>query len=467
MPAELERPRILATDDRPEVLRLVERALGDRYRCDFAGDVEEARAKLADGAYELALCDIQMPGESGLVLVEEIIRDHPDTAVVLVSGIDDPAVAERAFELGAHGYLVKPFWPGQLLITALTALKRRELEIAQRAHSKTLEERIQTLMDRAPVPIYIKDRGGRYVIANRATHEMAGLEPGELIGLGDEAIMPAESERIAHETDLRILEGGEPFETENKMRIGSEERTFLTVKFPYVDDAGEIVGVSGISTDITAKRQAEELRGALATAQEQAIEELRSSRQETVERLARAIEMHDAETGAHVNRMATIAAFLGSQLGLDGERVLLLRAAAPMHDVGKIATPDEILRKPGPLTAAERTEMERHTTVGHEILSDSDSDLLQMAARVALTHHERYDGGGYPRGLVDGEIPVEGRIVAVADVFDALLSDRAYRPAMSVAEATEVIREGKGTHFDPEIAQLLLDHLEEALSLRG
>ena len=118
-----------------------------------------------------------MPGESGLVLVEEIAREHPDTAIVLVTGVDDSEVAERAFDLGAHGYLVKPFWPGQLLITAMNALRQRELELAQEAHSKALEERLQALMDRAPVPIYIKDTERRYVLANRVAHEVVGLEP--------------------------------------------------------------------------------------------------------------------------------------------------------------------------------------------------------------------------------------------------------------------------------------------------
>jgi putative two-component system response regulator len=459
--------RILATDDRPEILRLVERTLAERYECSFANSVEEARGKLGEQEFELALCDIQMPGESGLVLVEEIVHDHPDTAVVVVTGVDDPVIAERAFELGAHGYLVKPFWPGQLLITTLTALRRRSLEIAQRAHSRTLEQRIQMLMDRAPVPIYIKDREMRYVIANRVAHEVAGLAPNELIGLGDEAIMDPTGVALARETDVLVLRDGSTFEGEQTLQVGPEERTFLTVKFPYVDDSGEIAGISGISADITGKHQAEHLREDLAAAQAQAIEELRSSRQETVERLARAIEMHDAATGLHVNRMATTASYLGAQLGLDHNQVLLLRTAAPMHDVGKIATPDAILRKPGSLTPEERTEMERHTTVGHRILAGSSSDLLQMAARIALTHHERYDGSGYPRGLRGEEIPIEGRIVAVADVFDAVLSDRPYRPAMSVDEATEVIREGSGTHFDPAVAEALLEHLEEALSLRG
>ena len=348
---------ILATDDRPEVLRLVDRTLGKRYRCEFASSVAEAREKLAENEFELALCDIQMPGESGLVLIEEIVKRHPDMAIVLVTGVDDPDIAKRAFRLGAQGYLVKPFWPGQLLITTMNALRQRELEMAEKARSRALLE--------------------------------------------------------------------------------------------------------------SAERRAEHFRDELALAQQRAIEELRSSRQETVECLVRAIEMHDAETGLHVNRIASIAAFLGSQTGLDSERVLLLRAAAPMHDVGKIATSDGILRKAGPLTPEERQKMERHTTVGHQILADSDSELLRMAAAIALTHHERFDGNGYPRGLSGEDIPVEGRIVAVADVFDALLSDRPYRPAMSVNEAVKVIEESRGTHFDPQIADILLEHLDEALSLRG
>jgi PAS domain S-box-containing protein len=468
MAAETAVARILATDDRPEVLRLVERTLGEKYSCEFAGSVEEARGRLSEnGDFHLALCDIQMPEESGLVLVEEIARDHPDTAVVLVTGVDDAKVAKRAFEMGAHGYLVKPFWPGQLLITAMNALRQRELELTQKAHSKALEERLQMLMDRAPVPVYIKDSERRYLLANRVAHEVAGLEPNDLIGLTDKEIMPPDAERFVEESDRRILDSGGTYEAEETIVVGGNEKTFFTVKFPYVDDTGQIAGISGISTDITAKKRAEELQRELAAAQERAIDELRLSRQETVERLAKAIEMHDAETGEHVNRMAAVAAFLGRQLDLEPERVLLLRAAAPMHDVGKIATPDGILQKRGPLTPEERSEMERHATVGHQILDGSDSELLRMGAAIALTHHERWDGSGYPRGLGGEEIPIEGRIVAVADVFDALLSDRCYRAAMPREEAVAIMRDGRGSHFDPGVVDALLDHLEEVLSLRG
>jgi putative two-component system response regulator len=343
---ERRRACILATDDRPEILRLIERALSERYRCRFAASVAEAREKLAGESFDLALCDIQMPQESGLVLVEEIVRGHPETAVVMLTGVDDPGVAERAFQLGAHGYLVKPFWPGQLTITVANALRQHALERVER-------------------------------------------------------------------------------------------------------------------------RRHEALRHELIEAQRQAIADLQASRQETVERLARAIESHDLETGRHVHRMAAVAALLGSRLGLDAQRTMLLRTAAPMHDVGKIATPDGVLRKQGDLTAEERRTMQEHTTVGHEILAGSTSDLLRMAADIALTHHEWFDGSGYPHGLKGEQIPIEGRIVAVADVFDALLSDRPYRPAMSLEATTELIARERGAHFDPAVVNALLDNLDEAVRLRG
>jgi putative two-component system response regulator len=462
-----ETARLLAIDAQPEVLQVVERTLASRFDCHFAGGAEEARRLLDSHHFDLVLCDVQVPGGAGMPLVEQIARERPETALVLLAGNDDPELAERAFELGAHGYLVKPFWPGQLLITTLTALRRSRLELAQRAHSKMVEEQMQALMERAPFPVYIKDRQHRYLMANSAAHEIVDLEPNELIGKTDEELMSPDSVASVREADLRVLTNQEPVEREETIQIAGEERVFLSVRFPYIDSTGEVVGVFGVSADITANRDAEQLQKDLAEAQARAIAELRSSRLETVERLSRAIEMHDAVTGSHVGRIAATAASLGRKLGLGRERVELLREAAPMHDVGKIATPDHLLSKPGPLNGEERAELQRHTLIGHDILDGSDSDLLQTAARIALTHHERYDGSGYPRGLRGEEIPIEGRIVAVADVLDALLSDRPYRQGVDVSEAVAAIRAGRGTHFDPAVVDALLENLDEVLEQRG
>ncbi len=401
-------------------------------------------------------------------LAAEIVRDYPSTAaVVLVTGEDDPGAAKRAFDLGVYGYLVEPFLPGQLLITVLSAQRRRRLEIIAKAHSQNLEDRRQTIIDMAPVGIYAKDTSGRYVVANKMADELAGLKPGELMGLTDDAFMPAEQARLGPDSDRAVFEKGEVQEREDTVVLGGVEKTFKTIRFPLLDEEGEVTAAGGISVDISEEREAIRLRDELADTQHKAIEELQHSRLETIEGLARAIELHDSPTADHVRRMGAIAAFLGHHLGLDADHVQLLRAAAPMHDIGKIGTPAEILRKAGPLTAEERTEMERHTVTGYEILKDFDSDLARLAAVIAFTHHERFDGSGYPRGLAGEEIPLDGRIAAVADVFDALLCDRSYRPAMSLDDAIAVIRKGRGTHFDPQIVDILLGHLEAALQIRA
>ncbi|MGV1047522.1 MAG: HD domain-containing phosphohydrolase [Solirubrobacterales bacterium] len=459
--------RILVTDDRPEMLRSIDRALGTAYECEFAANVEEARERLLGEEFKLAICDVNAAGELAMALAEEVLREHPGIAVVLLTGDDDPRVADRALALGVHGYLVEPLRPGQLLITVMNALRWRDLEIGKAAHTDNLWEQFQTIIDMAPIPVYAKDTSHRYVVANAKVEELAGLQRGETIGKTDEALMDPAAAKRAWRGDNSVLDGGDAFEVDETMHIGRAEKTFHTVKFPLLNQEGEITAVGGISVDITPQQDAIRLRDELGAAQEDAIEELRLSRAETVQRLVRAIERHDSSTGEHIVRIGRVAAFLADRLGLSPHRVELLLVAAPMHDVGKIGTPPEILRKRGPLTGEEREEMELHAAIGYEILSESQSELMRMAATIALTHHERYDGTGYPQRLAADEIPLVGRITAVADVFDALLSDRSYRPALPLPEVAELMREGRGTHFDPRVVDALLADLDECAAARG
>ncbi len=209
----------------------------------------------------------------------------------------------------------------------------------------------------------------------------------------------------------------------------------------------------------TVQERAVELRAA--------IDGLRISQEETIHRLSRAVERRDVRGGAVIERIGDISAILGSHLGLPRDCVELLRVAAPMHDIGKIGIADRVLLKPGDLTEEERGEMKRHTEIGHELLCGSKSELLAMAASIALTHHERFDGAGYPRGLAGEEIPIEGRIVAAADVFDALISDRAYRPAFPLEEAVETMKRGRGTQFDPVVLDALLENVDAVMLIGG
>lgn len=194
--------------------------------------------------------------------------------------------------------------------------------------------------------------------------------------------------------------------------------------------------------------------------------DLQMSRQETIERLSMAAEFRDDDTGHHIHRMSRYTTILARAVGYDEERCALLQMASQMHDVGKIGTPDRVLLKPGKLKPEEREIMEQHAQIGHDILVGSKAELLQLAAKIALTHHERFDGKGYPRGLAGENIPIEGRMAAIADVYDALTNDRVYRPAFPLMKALEIMREGKGSQFDPSLLDLFFDRMPEVLAAK-
>ena len=314
--------RVLCVDDDAQVRGVIARLLESAgHECVAAGDADEARALLHDEPFAVVLCDINLPGRSGLELLREVRTDHPDVATLVVTGRDDPTIADRALHLGAFGYVTKPFAPNDLLIDLSNALHRRRLEAERRLASE------------------------------RAVREA------------------------------------------------------------YV---------------------------------------------ETLSRLSRAVEYHDGETGAHIERVGEHAATIARALDLDEAHVELIRLAAPLHDIGKIGVPADLLNKRGPLDGEERRLMQTHTELGNELLGGSGNELLDLAATIAWTHHERWDGNGYPRGLRGDEIPLEGRIVAIADVFDAITSDRPYRAARSVDEAIAVIASQRGKGFDPDVVDAFL-----------
>jgi response regulator RpfG family c-di-GMP phosphodiesterase len=185
-------------------------------------------------------------------------------------------------------------------------------------------------------------------------------------------------------------------------------------------------------------------------------QDLRNSQLEIVHRLGQLAELHDPETGRHITRMSRICAHLGKVIGLPPAECESLMLAAPMHDIGKVGVPDSILHKPGPLDDGERDRMRRHTTGGAEILAGSRSAIVRMAEEIALTHHEHWDGSGYPRGLRGTEIPLVGRICAVCDVFDALISARSYKQAWSIDEALGELQRQAGVLLDPDLVAALV-----------
>jgi hypothetical protein len=190
-------------------------------------------------------------------------------------------------------------------------------------------------------------------------------------------------------------------------------------------------------------------------------EQLRDVQLEIVTRLVQASEARDSETGQHIERIGRLCERLARRIGMDAPHARMLGHASAMHDVGKIGIPDRVLLKPGPLDDDEWEIMKTHTSKGAEILADSTSPLVQMAEEIARTHHERWDGGGYPEGLQGEEIPLSGRICAICDVFDALISRRPYKEPWPRLNALDEIAEGSGTHFDPALVSAFLAMVDE------
>lgn len=188
---------------------------------------------------------------------------------------------------------------------------------------------------------------------------------------------------------------------------------------------------------------------------------------ETVMRLCKAAEFRDPETGAHILRMAHYSRLIASRLGFSADQQDLLLEAAPMHDIGKVGIPDRILLKPGRLTPDEFEIMKQHATLGYDLLQGSSSRVLQLGAEIARGHHEKYDGTGYPAGFRGEEIPIFSRIVAVADVFDALTSERPYKKAWSLEEAVNHLVSSSGQHFDPQVIQAFLGAWDDVLAIRN
>jgi hypothetical protein len=298
------------------------------------------------------------------------------------------------------------------------------------------ERHLQLLVEQMPAIVWTADAEYQVTWVQGAGLQNLGAEPGArdvdmtaVLGSGETAVASI----AAHEGALQ----GKP----SSYRASWDGRIYeCSVEPLRADD--QIVGSIGVAVDVTERRRAE--RDALR------------AYEEAVDCIVRAIELRDIATGERVEKMSYYSMLIAEALDLPQGKCHAIALASRLHDVGKIAVPDGILLKNGPLTSDERQVMQRHCEAGHKILRTSQNNILQLAAEIALTHHEWWDGAGYPWGLTGQEIPLTGRIAAIADAFDALTSDRPYRRALSYDEATEVMVEERGSHFDPTLLDLFL-----------
>jgi putative two-component system response regulator len=245
--------------------------------------------------------------------------------------------------------------------------------------------------------------------------------------------------------------------------LGAGARDYVTKPF---DRAELLMRVRNLLDAHLAHRMLYDQAATLERLVQERTEALRRTQLEVVRRLGKAAEFRDEETGNHILRMSHTCALLARALAWNGSQVELMLNASPMHDVGKIGIPDAVLLKPGRLDALEWAVMKAHSEIGSRLLEGDESELMCMAREIALTHHEKWDGSGYPRGLAGEAIPAAGRIVALADVFDALTSVRPYKPAWTEAQALEYVQSNRGRHFDPAVVDAFMGELAAIRAIR-
>ncbi|GGS11695.1 PAS domain S-box protein [Deinococcus sedimenti] len=323
---------------------------------------------------------------------------------------------------------------------------------------------LRAVVDTVPETIFVKDQHRRYTMINQAGAAQIGRPIEAILGQTDEDLFAPPVATASRHRDEQVLTGqADTYEVTDQLPIG-EERTFWSTKIPVFGSEGVPTGLIGVAIDITDRKMAEttiQLHNVRLQSQ------IEAAQLEVLERLARAAECRDDDTGEHMARVGTTAARLAAYLGLPDVEVHLIRRAAPLHDVGKIGIPDSILFKPGRLTPEEFGIVMTHCTIGSSIMAGGQSPLVVVAEEIARTHHERWDGGGYPAGLRGEAIPISGRIVAVADVLDALMSERPYKRAWSQAAALAEIQAQAGRHFDPQVVAALTQVLGSSVGLNS
>jgi putative two-component system response regulator len=305
--------------------------------------------------------------------------------------------------------------------------------------------------------VILLDLAGRIVAANESSGRILGRPRNDLIGGSflDERCSSTPRTRLLHED-------GSPFSDEERPSIVSirTAKPQLGVVVGVETEGEHTLWLSLNSRPLRRSHGSDPYAAIVSftdiTAMRGTLRELKEARFDDLQRLALAAEYRDDDTHRHTERVARVSELIGRELGIGGEELVTLRAAAPLHDVGKIGIPDRILLKPGSLTPVEFEEMQTHTTIGARILGDSGSPALQLGTEIALSHHERWGGGGYPAGLRGEAIPMSGRIVAVADVFDAITHARPYKQARTVAYAVAEISDSSARQFDPQVVKAFM-----------
>eukprot|EP01114_Cavostelium_apophysatum_P021197 TRINITY_DN7326_c0_g1_i1.p1 TRINITY_DN7326_c0_g1~~TRINITY_DN7326_c0_g1_i1.p1 ORF type:complete len:503 (+),score=143.49 TRINITY_DN7326_c0_g1_i1:192-1700(+) len=475
--------KVLLVDDEPDIHDITKLTLS-RFRLDgralhfvhaYSGaEAKEVLAREKDIA--LVFLDVVMESEDSGLEVARWMRhelDNQFTRIVLRTGQPGQAPEERVIvDYDINDYKEKTELDRTKLFTTTFAALRAYRDIMKVEEARRAQQTYREGLERViAASTHIFQQRNLKDFANGLLQQVVALlrlEQSMLLRLKAASVIAGESqyevlaqigEMEGHEIGAELVA---QLDDARRNRISRLHGDTYVGYFPNQSGKASLLVLKGVEEIAEIDAQLLEVFcSGVAIAFDNILlnQEITDTQAELILRLGDVVESRSNEAGNHVRRMAQVCHLLAQASGMPEDEVATLMHAAPMHDVGKIGIPDRILQKPGPLDPDEWKIMQSHVTIGAEIIGEHDGGMLALAAQIALTHHEKYDGNGYPRGLRGDEIPLVGRIVAIADVFDALTSKRPYKKAWTEEEALTFLREQKGRHFDPALVELFLEQM--------
>ncbi|MBV5348236.1 response regulator [bacterium] len=408
-------------------------------------------------AFDIVITDIIMPEMNGVIMVRKIKELNPKQPIIITSASEESAHLLELINLGVAQFLLKPIKTEQIIlilnevvtniynqrkVDELTVQLKQEL-----LHQTTLLEQYKEVVDASTI-VTKTNTYGKIIYANDLFCEKTGYSLDEIISKTHRVIRHPDMSKEFYKNlwatilDKKIWNGS----IKNIKKNGENYIAETTIK-PILDEFGTILEFISISHDVTELYEIND--------------EIWQTQHEMLSLLGEVGETRSQETGNHVRRVARYAKLFGELYGLDEEQVRLVYSAAPMHDIGKIGIADAILLKPGKLDFDEYEVMKTHSSIGYDILKHSTRPLLQAAAIIALEHHEKWDGSGYPNAVSGDKIHIYGRIIALADVFDALSCERVYKKPWPIEKIIELIVAERGRHFDPTLVDLFMNNIDK------
>lgn len=407
--------------------------------------------------FDIVITDIIMPEMNGVMMVRKIKELNPKQSIIITSASEESKNLLELINLGVAQFLLKPIKTEQIIlilnevvtniynqrkVDELTVHLKQEL-----LHQTTLLEQYKEIVDASTI-VTKTNTYGKIIYVNNLFCQKTGYSSDEIISKTHSLIRHPDMSKEFYQNlwatilDKKIWNGT----IKNIKNNGDNYITETTIK-PILDEFGSILEFISISHDVTELYEIND--------------EIWQTQHEMLSLLGEVGETRSQETGNHVRRVAKYSKLFAELYGLDEEQVRLVYSAAPMHDIGKIGIADAILLKPGKLDFDEYEMMKTHSSIGYDILKHSTRPLLQAAAIIALEHHEKWDGSGYPNAVSGDKIHIYGRIIALADVFDALSCERVYKKAWPIEKIIELIVSERGRHFDPTLVDLFMDNLEK------